>query len=192
MTSSMYGESGYLRVDADAYFTPEWCTEVLLRHVTFPMSLLWEPAAGDGAMVRPLVRAGYSVVATDINPRADDITTEDFFETPGPEGATAIVTNPPYKLAKNFIGRALDLIMARHGIVAMLLRNEYDCAAGRQHLFGRNPFYAQKIVLTKRPRWFTDDRASPRHNFAWYVWDHSYPQLGISSGASAPVLKYDQ
>ena len=189
MTSAMHGESGYPRVDDDAYFTPEWCTEVLLRHVTFPApNLLWEPAAGGGAMVRPLVRAGYSVVATDINPRADDITQEDFFETPGPEGATAIVTNPPYTLALRFIDRALDLIMPRRGIVAMLLRNEFDCAAGRQHLFGRNPYYDQKIVLTKRPRWFDDDKASPRHNFAWYVWDHSYP----SPGVSAPALKYDQ
>ena len=33
-----------------------------------------------------------------------------------------------------------------------------------------------------------DDKASPRHNFAWYVWDHSYP----SPGVSAPALKYDQ
>jgi hypothetical protein len=32
-----------------------------------------------------------------------------------------------------------------------------------------------KVVLTKRPRWSTDDKASPRHNFAWFVWDWSNP-----------------
>jgi len=46
-----------------------------------------------------------------------------------------IVTNPPYKLAQKFIEQEIDIIAPQKGKVAMLLRNEYDSAAGRQHLF---------------------------------------------------------
>jgi hypothetical protein len=50
-----------------------------------------------------------------------------------------IVTNPPYKLAQKFIEQAIDIIEPMKGKVALLLRNEYDSAAGRQHLFSGCP-----------------------------------------------------
>jgi hypothetical protein len=28
-----------------------------------------------------------------------------------------------------------------------------------------------KVVLTKRPNWSEIDITSPRHNFAWYIWN---------------------
>ena len=40
--------------------------------------------------------------------------------------AEAIVTNPPYTLAQEFIEHSLDLMEPVEGVVAMLLRNEYD------------------------------------------------------------------
>ena len=81
----------------------------------------------------------------------------------------SIITNPPYKLAEAFIRKALELTEPLQGRVAMLLRNEYDCAKSRRDLF-EHPAFLKKIVLTKRPRWSTEDKASPRHNFAWYIW----------------------
>lgn len=170
-SSAMHGESGYKRIANDAYFTPTWCTEVLLRHVDF-MGTIWEPAAGNGAMVAPLRRAGNDVYATDIDPIHHNIRQADFFEFTGMlPGARNIVTNPPYSCALKFIQHALQL--CQNGTVAMLLRNEFDCAASRQNLFQMEACFSMKIVLTRRPRWFADDRASPRHNFAWFIWRKS-------------------
>tara|TARA_R110002033_G_scaffold149954_1_gene186917 strand:+ start:368 stop:931 length:564 start_codon:yes stop_codon:yes gene_type:complete len=187
MDNMMLGESGYERRENDAYFTPDWCTRVLLRHACFPNHLLWEPAAGDGAIVRNLVEAGFGVVATDINPAAKNIEKIDFFSyKEAPIGVTAIVTNPPYKIAEPFIMRSLDLMKKRRGVVAMLLRQEYDCASTRQFMFGQSLNFDMKIVLTKRPRWVKDSSGSPRHNYAWYIWDFSF------SKSSSPVIRYDQ
>ncbi len=172
-------KSGYERVERDAYYTPAWCTEALLRHVEFYGSI-WEPAAGNGQMVEVLQRVkAYTVYPSDIHPTAPDIVRQDFFTARSDVGWGAIVTNPPYNQAREFIERALSLTKTPRrsrvgGKVAMLLRNEYDSAKTRQHLFGNCPQFALKLVLTKRPRWFAGKGASPRHNFSWFVWDWAH------------------
>ena len=167
--SAMHGESGYARIEGDAYFTPPWVTEELLKLYDFPEHI-WEPAAGNGAMVGVLEAKGHNVLASDIEPQAEGIVQKDFLECQASISA-AIITNPPYSHAQQFIEHSLELMKPCEGVVAMLLRNEYDCAKKRRHIFSDHPAFAMKLVLTKRPKWFADDKASPRHNFAWYVWD---------------------
>jgi hypothetical protein len=59
-------------------------------------------------------------------------------------------------------------------MVAILARHEFDCAARRRPLF-EDARFRMKLVLTKRPRWVDGpQRASPRHNFAWFLWDHQH------------------
>lgn len=171
-SSAMHGESGYERISDDAYWTPAWCTEALLDRMMFP-PYVWEPACGEGHICEVLRRRGIVGAASDLidhgYPRYGRAK-RDFLDAllmwPG---CASIITNPPYKLAEAFIRKALDLTEPHRGRVAMLLRNEYDSAAGRRDLF-EHPAFFKKIVLTKRPRWSAEDKASPRHNFAWYVW----------------------
>lgn len=172
--ASMVGRPKYERVANDAYFTPAWCTEALLSRWS-PVGTVWEPAAGNGAMVDVLDKAGYDVIASDIIEHVDlrvdmVIHQRDFLSAHQPSGVFSIVTNPPYELAEEFIRRSLALTKPVGGSVAMLLRHEYDCASSRRDLFECNGF-SRKIVLTKRPRWFADTTTSPRHNFAWFCWD---------------------
>src|SRR5690349_7486057 len=49
----------------DLYETPACATKALIRHLSLP-SLVWEPAAGRGAIVRELAATGISVIATDL------------------------------------------------------------------------------------------------------------------------------
>jgi len=186
----MIGESGYERVKNDAYYTPAWCTEALLRNVEF-IGTVWEPAAGNGQMVDVLEAAGLKVYASDIAPTSHGIVALDFLSTSPfpldsnrPAGVRHIVTNPPYQNAQIFIERALAVALYVEGKVAMLLRNEYDSASTRQHLFGDCPQFAMKLVLTKRPRWFEDSKVSPRHNHSWFLWDWAHE--------GPPIIKYDQ
>lgn len=166
---AMLGESGYERRELDAYFTPPWCVDALLTRVRI-RPRVWEPACGDGAICKVLERRGYEVIATDIADHGYGEPGRDFLTEPTCNPETAIITNPPYTDAESFIRHALNLTAPpKFGQVAMLLRNEYDCAASRRDLWDF-PFVT-KIVLTKRPRWSAEDKASPRHNFAWYVWD---------------------
>lgn len=171
--TAMLGNSGYARVENDAYWTPEWCTETLCQHVVFD-GLIWEPACGNGAIVKVLARHRYSIIASDIKNHGFACFQSDFLTEDDDRGERFnIVTNPPYAQAESFIRHALNLTERGGGKVAMLLRHEYDCAATRMDLFDR-PEFAKKLVLTKRPRWSDIDKASPRHNFAWFIWDHRH------------------
>jgi hypothetical protein len=160
-------DSGYARKERDLYETPEWVTVVLLRHLR-PMQDIWEPACGTGKMVRALNTAGFNVYCTDIDRG------EDFLDRSTPTGwenFDAIITNPPYGLAVEFIWHAINLTEERGGLVAMLLRTDFDHAKTRADIFGECEQFAKKVVLTKRIRWFPDSKGSPSFNHAWFVWD---------------------
>ena len=163
-------DSGYARKTLDAYQTPAWVTEALLPHLP-ACRVIWEPAAGSGKMVRALEAAGYRVHATDIEGG------NDFLAGPIERFAGAIVTNPLYARAVDFIERAL----AAADVVAMLLRTDFDHAKSRQHLF-QHSACAKKLVLTTRIKWFEDSKGQPSFNHAWFVWDRNH--------AGLPVLAY--
>jgi hypothetical protein len=171
-------DSGYARKERDLYETPEWATLALLPHLPRQKPIaIWEPACGSGKMVRALTKFG-DVLGTDI-----DIAGNDFLKcivSPWHKPIDAIITNPPYILAREFIEHALRL-MNPTGLVAMLLRTDYDHAAGRKHLFA-DPSFAKKVVLRKRIQWFEDSKGSPSFNHAWFIWDHQHQ--------GAPTLAY--
>jgi hypothetical protein len=167
--------SGYKRKPNDFYATPAWVTEVIVPHIASYWKNVWEPAAGSGAMANVLCAAGKHVIGSDVDDKDCPV---DFLKVSLPplKQTGAIVTNPPYGLAKEFIEHALELDVP---MVAMLLRIDYDCAKTRAHLFKDCPRFAKKIVLTKRIVWFEHEgkHAAPSFNHAWFVWlrDHKGP-----------------
>jgi hypothetical protein len=172
---AMLGQVHYKRHESDAYSTPAWCTQSLLNSVEIPEAWrVWEPAAGDGAIADVLSKRGLNVLSTDIRTGLDFLAID-----PGEsiyDGVSAVITNPPYSVADEFIKQALRLMKLRRGLVAMLLRNEFDCARKRIDLFGDCLHFSTKVVLTRRPRWIPGTTTGPRHNFAWFVWD--FQQMG--------------
>lgn len=162
-------DSGYERKERDVYETPEWATEALLPHLP-KLRAIWEPACGSGQMAGIFDRKGYQVVSSDID-HGDDFLF--MFGTIVP--VEAIITNPPYEFAQEFCEHALRLTEATRGLVAMLLRTDFDHAKSRTHLFRDCPAFAKKLVLMKRIAWFVEadgkPKASPSFNHAWYIWD---------------------
>src|SRR5690242_17738580 len=96
----------------DLYETPEVAVWALLGVEHIP-SCVWEPACGPGAIVRVLRKAGHRVHATDLVDYASpdqDASGWDFLsEQACPPDVEAIVTNPPFKLAGEFVAHALKL-----------------------------------------------------------------------------------
>jgi hypothetical protein len=156
--------SEYARIVGDRYLTPEWVTLALIPHLPRTPTRILEPAAGAGDMAGVL-RTVAEVVACDI---ADG--GEDFLAAATALDCDAVITNPPYKLATEFIERALAATEYAAGMVAMLLRVDFDSAKCRRHLFADCPAFAKKVVLTQRIRWFADSTGSPSFNHAWYLW----------------------
>lgn len=159
-------DSGYERKERDLYETPAWVTNCVINYIDVNRDI-WEPACGSGKMVRALTCHGMRVVGTDIE------TGDNFLRSPclPSRFITAIVTNPPYEFAREFIEHALRLTKPVTGVVAMLLRTDYDHASSRRHLFGDCDQFQYKIVLTKRIKWFEDSKGQPSFNHAWFVWN---------------------
>ena len=168
---SLYGTSGYERRFQEKYYTEPWVTEALVEAVTIIRfyKTIWEPAAGRGDMGKVLANHA-KVYMDDLTPDGPGIERCDFLQTTGCK-ADAIITNPPYNEAQAFVEHALSL---QPRCVAMLLRSEFKHANGRRHLFGNCDHYYGEVVLTTRPRWdwweTEKPKASPRHNFSWFVW----------------------
>lgn len=155
--------------------------------------MIWECAAGTGQMAGALIDRGYDVFCTDIHDCAGDTPSSsrppalrrnhyhDFTKRelpllmPGEIGA--IITNPPYNQAETFVANALDLTAPKGGLVAMLLKVDWDSAKTRRKFFADCPAWSRKIVLVDRIHWFDPTRstegkksAGPSENHAWFVW----------------------
>jgi hypothetical protein len=178
---------GYQRKELDRYQTPAWVTAALVPHIpNIAQRHVWQPAAGGGQMVRELAKHCPNVYGSDIE------TGIDFLRQNNALAADAIITNPPYALERQFIEHALALTKLTTGIVAMLLRTNYDHAATHQHLFSDCNAFAKKIVLTKRIVWFDDPGATPSFNHAWYLWDWLHdgpPVLAYGPGEPASAAR---
>jgi hypothetical protein len=178
----MLGEPQFERVEHDLYPTPPENLDCLGTYLDLESLVVWEPACGLGHLSKRLVELGTEkVISTDLIDRGFGSGGIDFLKCPTAPGALldygnkrfAIITNPPYgELAEQFVRKALELTKPHNGVVAMFLRNEWDCAKERMDLFRELPF-ALKIIVTKRPRWIPGSKGSPRHTYAWYVWDWS-------------------
>src|SRR5215467_1445638 len=92
----------------DLYDTPEVAVHALLKVEKLPHTI-WEPACGTGNIVNVLRAAGYQVFATDLNNRGcyDSHFGIDFL-FPCRAACDAIVTNPPFALAEQFVELALQ------------------------------------------------------------------------------------
>lgn len=180
--------SGQERRPRDAYETPAWVTRALvadlemarilpLNSATGEPLVIWEPAAGNGLMSGALAACGYEVQASDIHAHpdcgaCDFLSPAQSWMMLGPRTG-AIITNPPYVLAEEFVDRALELMEPVRGLVAMLLSVDWDSAGTRRRLFRDCPAFRRKVVLLDRIVWFEqpDGKEAPSENHAWFVWD---------------------
>jgi hypothetical protein len=157
----------------DLYETPPEATRALLQHEQWSMvDGVWEPACGRGAISRVLESAGVRVVSTDLVDRGYGQGGVDFLmETHAPEGVEAIITNPPFKLADEFVRHGLRLVPR----VIMLLRWAYAEGAGRSDIIDG---HLSRVWLGKErlPFMHRDGYEGPKNSnsgapFAWFVFE---------------------
>jgi len=92
------------RQEDDFYPTPSWAVKSLLNRVDFTdCDVIWECACGDGAISKTLEDSGFKVKSSDIVDRGYKKTEFiDFLNDPDCV-TDAIITNPPYKYALEFV-----------------------------------------------------------------------------------------
>ena len=109
------GRTSSTRDDHDFYVEPAWCSERLFAVEPFA-GLIWDPAAGSGTIPRAARAAGLSNFASDIADRGCG-PRQDFLTAPAPAEAFNVVTNPPFRLARAFVERALTLGAVKTAII---------------------------------------------------------------------------
>jgi hypothetical protein len=159
----------------DLYETPTVVTEALLRVEDLPHRI-WEPAAGRGAIVNVLRGRGHDVVATDLVDYGipGQEARRDFLLERAQDGVGAIVTNPPYKLADQFVEHALKLCPR----VIMLLRLAFLESVRRTPILdsghlARVHVFKRRAPMMHREGW-TGPKITSALAFAWFVWDRSH------------------
>jgi hypothetical protein len=155
------------RQEDDFYPTPEAVTQALFSVERFD-GAIYDPACGDGAMIRVFQEKGFKTLASDINPRGamSEAPKRDFLAFKGRLPANvSIVTNPPFNLAEAFILKAHELECKK---LCLVLKSTYWHAASRRKLWR---VWQPKAVypLTWRPDFLGKGR--PTMEVAWHVWE---------------------
>ena len=161
----------------DFFPTPPWATRALcewLRRQTSPStSSCWEPACGDGAMVRPLAEYFVYVEATDCHDYGCGYEVRDFL-FPSYFSCDWIITNPPFRLGCDF---ALTAIQRARVGVAMLVRTAFLESVGRyERLFRDHP--PAVLQFTERVPMFRgrlDAKGSTATAYCWLIWHGPRP-----------------
>jgi hypothetical protein len=160
---AMVGGHGKREKD-DFYPTPREAVDALLEStVVGHLRKVWEPACGDGAISKVLESRGIQVVSTDIVDRGYGQGGVDFLET-NHLFAPAIITNPPFKLAEQFIHHSLALGAET---VAMLLKATFWNAASRLALYRE---HQPAVVLPLTWRLDFTGGGAPTMDCMWVVW----------------------
>lgn len=175
----------------DDFPTPPWATRALLEHVILPTvgtdsldgASCWEPACNRGCMSIPLAEYFAEVWASDVHDYGNGAVQHDFllpfipatFIEDGPPLPDWIISNPPFRLAEQFIERAARI--ALHGF-AFLVRTSFIEGVGRyENLFSKNPpsivaQFAERVPMVKGRY---DHTASTATSYSWLVWTHGQP-----------------
>lgn len=157
------GKSNEDRRDLDYYPSPPEVTRALMDFICIPEgSLIREPACGEGYMSRVIEGYGHNVIGTDIQ------FGDNYFDTTLEQKVDAIITNPPFKHAEDFIKKAIG----EADIVAMVLKSQYWHAKKRLKLFREHkPTYI--LPLTWRPDFLFNEPGKGGNStmeVLWTVW----------------------
>jgi hypothetical protein len=178
---SILGVSPF-RSQYDFYPTPAYVTRALLEREEFT-GTVWECASGNGAMSRVLEEElpHCKVVSSTIEEKGYGEGGVDFLRTF--RTVDAIITNPPFCLAQEFVEHALECATSK---VAMFLRVTFLEGVRRYYLYQRTPpetvyVFSRRVNFDEGcPQEEEQHKKNPVICFCWYVWRKGYvgkPQL---------------
>ena len=167
----------------DYYATEPKALELLLELEKFS-PYVWECACGEGHLSEVLKAHGYKVRSSDLVDRGYPNTEIlDFFSVSKEDlkcdFSRDIITNPPYKYAKDFVEHALDVSMDGTK-VAMFLKVQFLEGIARRKLFEKHPpkriWVASSRLLCAKNGEFQRmrDGGGSAVAYAWFIWEKGY------------------
>lgn len=161
----------------DYYATSPIAVELLLEKETFN-PYVWECACGQGHISRVLEQHGYKVLSTDLVDRGYGFGNVDFLTLTKADiqndFSRDIITNPPYKYAKEFVEHSLDISMDGTKI-AMFLKLTFLEGQKRYELFQKHPpttvWVSPARLRCGKGGFFGGSSAVA---YAWFIWKKGY------------------
>lgn len=161
----------------DYYATEPKALELLLDLEQFS-PYVWECACGEGHLAEVLKKRGYSVASSDLIDRGYGKGGVDFLLC-SHVWSGDIITNPPYKYAREFAEHALELVTDGHK-VALFLKVQFLEGKARRELFEKYPpktvYVASSRLLCAKNGDFDGMRAGGGSAvaYAWFIWEKGY------------------
>jgi hypothetical protein len=181
----------YPRADGDFYVEPSWVVCTLLHHLHLQNGI-HDPCCGVGTIVDTALQHGLQATGADIVDRARGrFPIRDFLADTSIHAN--VVTNPPYTTTAELIHYALDHVVER-GRVAALVPISFLASQRRYHLFFR-PECELVIVLSRRPslppgellqKYGECIRRSGSTDFVWIVWQRGKVERAARISWAAP------
>lgn len=137
-----------------------------------------EPCAGNGHISEVFKEKGYEVLSWDLVQREYPLDRlGDFLTYDGPQVDADVVTNPPFKLALEFVNKALDVVMDGRR-VCMLMKVQFLEGMKRwKRLYSKN---CMKYVYVNSRRQHTamggefDKLESKTQCYCWFVFEKGF------------------
>ena len=171
------------RQQEDYYATDPKALELLLELEKFS-HYVWEPACGEGHLSEVLKSYGFDVRSSDIVNRGYAGTeTLDFLQISKSDikfdFPRDIITNPPYKYAKEFVKHALDISMDSTK-VAMFLKLTFLESKARKKLFEKYP--PKTIYVSSSRLQCAKNGDFEKYGkgvgtavaYAWFIWEKGF------------------
>lgn len=167
------------RAGNDFYATQPIAIDKLRETGELTCKDIWECACGQGDLSKRLEDFGYNVTSTDLidrgygEGRVDFLTQTEVFNGD-------ILTNPPYKYAKNFVLKALELIPEGHKVFMFLKLTFLEGKARYSELFSKYPpkkiyVFSQRVLCAKNGEFKEiKDGGVAAVAYAWYVWEKGF------------------
>jgi hypothetical protein len=158
----------------DDFPTPPWATRALCEKLELELDhkqllSVNEPAANRGHMVKPLLEYFIDVYTSDIFDYGAGFKVQDYLFAP-PKNVDWTITNPPFRLAEQFIIKAL--YESEEG-VAVIVRSAFLEGQSRYaNLFKTHPpshvyQFTERVVMHKGK---LSEKGSTATAYCWIVW----------------------
>ena len=153
----------------------EWLLDLEKSHLS---DNIWEPSCGEGHLSKVFKERMYKVKSTDLIDRGYGEGGVNFLKSTEKWNGD-IITNPPYKFAKEFVEKALELVNNGR-LVCMFLKIQFLEGKKRKELFLNNPpkriwVSSSRITCAKN----ADFEAMKKGGgsavaYAWFIWEKGF------------------
>jgi len=163
------------RQEDDYYATNPIALQLFIEKAKFSFNNnLWECACGEGHLSKELISRGFNVLSSDKINRNFGLV-EDFLSSERKFNGD-IITNPPFKLAEEFVEKGINLIETGNKLI-LFLKIQFLEGQRRNKLFKKYPlkyvYVHSARQLCSRNADFENFKATTQF-YAWYVWEKGY------------------